>query len=236
MQTTSVGKLSVVSAVVTMDHTAFTLPKGYRLRLAVSHGYWPIVAAPELASNSPRILVGGQLAGVLSLSIAAVASAGAAVVATVDQDVCIPVPTPVVNIRRGQSSWTVQQVGDGVETISIDDRGCTRLDGGLEVDSKVVETYATHGEPIASHKVEWQTIQSRATCPAVGGDCVWGFDVQLTSQQTILPGGGVELCTRLVAKETADDGLVGGGDTETMPRMQTVAIREWKDHVVGKNL
>ena len=199
---------------VKMDHAAFTLPAGHKLRLAVSHGYWPIVAKPE-NSSSLGIVIGGQSGSILSITTTSADAASKAVVATVDQDVVVPVMSVSTNVRKARDAeWVVREdTNGGAQVTSLDDRGCRRLhsEGDLEIDSTVSEVLVAEGTD-ASHRVEWRTTIARS---ARGESEAWCADVSLTSEQTLMPGGGVKMVTRLEAHE-------GAAKTP-------VATREWNE-------
>ena len=224
------------SVTVTMNHTAFTLPEGYRLRLAISHGYWPIVACPATTSP-PKIVVGGALGAILSIDTVTAATAlGAVVTNGLDSEVAVPVPTAVTNLRRGRDAeWTVREDSNGAEVTTVDDRGCRRLDAesGLEIDSTVVETHSRKKSGGSSHTVEWRTTHARA--PQQGAASGWHFDVRLTSEQTMLPDGAVTLSTRMEASAAPDEGWqIVDGEGGSTSVLQTVATREWTDHVAKR--
>jgi hypothetical protein len=208
-----------VTVTVKMDHAVFTLPAGHKLRLAVSHGYWPIVAKPE-NSSSLGIVIGGQSASTVSIMTTSADAAGKAVVATFDQDVVVPATAGATNVRRGRDAeWLVREDASGVQVTSVDDRGCRRLhtEGELEIDTTVSEVLTAEGAE-ASHRVEWRTTLSRRPQGKEGGHG-WCTDVRLTSEQTLSPDGGVKMVTRLEAHE-------GTNGAKTM-----VATREWNEEV-----
>ena len=199
-----------------MDYTAFTVPAGFRMRLAVSAGYWPILWP---SADAPVLSV-ATCASTLVLPEVAAAHVDAAAT----QASAIPVPPLEVfepaqtsRVRRGASSRTSERLpGGGVQVKLVEDRGARRFDGpqykGLVLDTTQSQTYTVAGDGSCSHVVEFATQQQR-----VGGG--WDAQTKLRSEMTA-DGGEIRIATCVEARS--------GGTT--------LFKREWTDFVQRNGL
>ena len=139
---------------VELNEIAQTVPKGCKLRLAISTSYWPIVwPSPELAAvtidpsrSSIALPVLRSEAGLAKVKFAPVAKSSAAPVSIQDpgaetRHLLLDVATQRVNfiIRRNDGTYTIDDIGTAVSLTKLKDYAVSR-DGREAPSSRVATT------------------------------------------------------------------------------------------------
>lgn len=216
-----VGKAAAAGAPLElqMQYVCATLPKGYRLRLALSRDYFPLVW-PDVRAAAKAPLPVRAGASVLRLpqaacSDAAVAAALDAGAERVSTDVHIPAGSDVTRTGRTAGRRAVTQTPGSfrVEVLGgesdVDFRSAAAGLKQRSVCNERFELVAEGGNVVPVHEVEWKTSGSRA------GDA-GAFDHECTLSVRMV--GGTDALT---LKHTLT--LRSGGET--------VATREWEHSV-----
>ena len=142
-----------VTVAITLDHMAYRLPGGHRLRLALSSSYWPFVWP------SPRAATLTVTAGSITLPLLSGASAWS-------PSAPEPLPAPLQQVARS-GAWSRQTTTDpatGRQTLTInDDTGDTVEPHGLCHGETVAEVWQiTPDEPLsACATIRWEQRLSR---------------------------------------------------------------------------
>ncbi|WP_249975762.1 CocE/NonD family hydrolase [Vreelandella olivaria] len=136
---------------LSMDLIGYRLPKGHRLRVALSSASFPLVWSPK--ERADLTLKSGQ--PILELPL----SKGLYIPMPFEQPEGAP-PCAVATIRTGQPKRTVSEdVGSGeVSVIIEDDMGEIQfLDHGLQVEQFAKETYTSHPDDATRTRadIEW---------------------------------------------------------------------------------
>eukprot|EP00873_Tetraselmis_striata_P015498 jgi/Tetstr1/435762/TSEL_024655.t1 len=192
---------------VSLGWTAAKVPARFSLRLAVSAGCWPMLAAPGPAARPSIRLAGSSLELPMGDAGGERLEAARAAVA-LPPAVHLPAPLLTTALRPGAASRTValDRVGRALTVRRLDDRGRRRLEsaGGLQVESGQEESYelgaSLAGAPRSRHAVTHRTKLSR---PAAGGgdDAPWVAEMRLAASLTTSAGGEAKLTTTVTALE-----------------------------------
>ena len=137
-QTVSVDEVYAIE--IQMDFIAQTIPKGHRLRVALSDSYFPLLwTAPEKASITLQ-----QSMQSLDLPV----YTGAAIENPFQPAISAPAESITMQRQASNKRHICEDVASGVISVQIeDDFGCMKFDThGLYVDQLVQEEYSTHPE------------------------------------------------------------------------------------------
>lgn len=177
------GKAAAAAAPlrVELKYTCYTLPKGYKLRLALSRDYFPIVWPSVTRGAKPALLIRGG-ASTLTVHQApcgadAIAAALDAAAERVTTAVHIPAGSDVSSTARAPGRRTVTNAA-GVFKVEI----CSphaKVDLGAQAQGLVQESACTEtfslrdidGVVVPEHQVAWSTTARRMGAAAVDSTC-----------------------------------------------------------------
>jgi len=181
---------TTANAVVTLNYTARVVPKGYKLRLALSRDYWPIVF-PQPSAAVPQVVVGGSTVTLplCGLSSAGVVMASQAAKPMVPKEVHLSQAEAVSTLRQGTFTLTEKydKTLKQLRTVLTEDRGVRRMDtrGGAAVEVFTKEEYSLGAQesqgcntPGAAHAVEWRSVLTQP----MGGGVEWVGETVVTTK------------------------------------------------------
>jgi len=148
---------------LTMNYTSKVVSSGWKLRLAISSDYWPLVV-PQFQSYTSSIIIGGAATSYLSvpavsLSSSHVKKAFKAAEGMALPDVHVAKGEKVTPLTAGKQSCETQHKGKDLTVVREDDRGIRRMEerNGLTLQARCTEEYSLGGQKAAGHKVQWTT-------------------------------------------------------------------------------
>jgi uncharacterized protein len=180
-----VGKAAAAGSALTieMQYTCYTLPKGYRMRLALSRDYFPVVW-PDVqpAAKAPLpIQSGASFLCIAQAPCSAVAIAAALDAASeagaVTTTVCIPAGSDVSRTGCSAGRRVVSQQ-PGMLKVEVCGGGAVvdlgAIAAGLlreSVCNEVYELREEEGTVVPVHEVEWKTTGRRQGKGAIDSEC-----------------------------------------------------------------